>query len=194
MTSAVASSTTPRLARLAIAAFSLLALVAFAAPASQAAPVTTDAVLLQTENPPWDDLFNEEAMTTVFGDGGEVQDFDEVQADAGPGGLFAPHVRFIWIEASDESTEAADKFVEAHEASLKAFVARGGGLFINNATNEQILIEYDGRAAGRTVGGDSTESVVAANPAIRSSTARRPRTRPASPATPSPTVASPAPA
>jgi hypothetical protein len=164
MTSAVASSPTSRLARFAIAAISLLTLLALAAPASQAAPVTADAVLLQTEDAPWNDTFNKEAMAAVFGAGWETQDFDKVQADEGSGGLFAPHVRFIWIEGSDESTEAADKFVEAHEASLKAFVARGGGLFINNATNENIFIEYDGRTVGRSLESDVTDAAVATVP------------------------------
>lgn len=165
MTSAFAISPASRFTRLAIAVVSLLTLLALAAPASQAAPVTADAVLLQTENPPWDDTFNKEAMAAVFGAGGEVQDFDKVQADAGPGGLFAPHVRFIWIEGSDESTTAAKAFVDQHEASLKAFVARGGGLFINSATNQQPLaIGYDGRTIGFDGPGDFIDDVAAVNP------------------------------
>ncbi|MDQ2630696.1 MAG: hypothetical protein M3Y75_06950 [Actinomycetota bacterium] len=138
--------------------------LALTAPASQAAPVNTDAVLLQTEEAPWGDEFNEEAMEAVFGEDWEVQDFDEVQADAGPGGLFASGVRFIWIEGSDDSTEAADEFVEANEASLKAFVARGGGLFVNNATNAEITIEYDGRAIGMDNSEDFTDAALAVNP------------------------------
>ena len=164
MTSAVSDSQTPRFARLAIAALSLLALLAFAAPASQAAPVTKDAVLLQTVPSPWEDEFNEEAMEAVFGASWETQEFSAVQADGSPGGLFASNVRFIWIEGSDESTSAADEFVEQHEAALKAFVARGGGLFINSATNDEIDIEYDGRTIGFDNPNDFTEVAVAVNP------------------------------
>jgi hypothetical protein len=164
MTSTVASSPTSRLARFAIAAISLLTLLALAAPASQAAPVTTDAVLLQTVPSPWDDEFNEEAMGAVFGTGWETQEFSAVQADEGTGGLFAPHIRFIWIEGSDDSTEAAAGFVAAHEAALKAFVARGGRLFVNSATNQEIDIAYDGRVIGLDNVDDFTEEAVAVNP------------------------------
>jgi hypothetical protein len=164
MNPALARPHAPRLARLATAVVSLLMLLAFAAPASQAAPVTADAVLLQTVPSPWDDEFNEEAMEIVFGTDWETQEFDQVQADAETGGLFAPHVRFIWIEGSEYSTKAADEFVEAHEASLKAFVARGGRLFINSATNEEIDIAYDGRLIGKLGPADFTEVAVAVDP------------------------------
>lgn len=159
------NSALPRpLVRLAIAALSLLTLFAFTAPTSQAAPVTTDHVLLQTVPSPWGDEFNVDAMKAAFGTNWETQQFDAVQADEGAGGLFAPHVRLIWIEASDESTEAADEFIKAHEAALKAFVARGGSLFLNSATNQELTIEYDGRSIGFDNEEDFTEAAEAVAP------------------------------
>src|SRR5512144_878083 len=83
-----------------LALVSLLLAASFAATA-QAAPVTTDAVLLETEDVPWSDEFNPQAMAAAFGANWEKQEFATVQADEGSGGLFAPHVRFIWIEGSD---------------------------------------------------------------------------------------------
>lgn len=164
MTSATASPPTSRLALLAIAAVSLLTLFAFAAPAAPAAPVTADAVLLQTDPSPWEDKFNEEAMGAVFGANWETQTFGAVQADAGPGGLFTPHVGFIWIEGSDESTAEAAKFTATHEAALKQFVAQGGALFINSATNNEVDLVFDGRAIGMDNVDDFTEAAVAVNP------------------------------
>lgn len=164
MNSTFAGSQSPGLIRLSGAVIALLAALAFWAPSSQAAPVTTDAVLLQTDPTPWDDEFNEEAMEAVFGSGWETQTFDAVQADAGPGGLFTSHVRFIWIEASDDSTEDAKEFVELHEAALEAFVARGGGLFINSATNQDLSLNYDGRSILMLNEDDFTDVAVAVNP------------------------------
>lgn len=165
MTPALADPQTSRLVRFAIAVLALFAAVAFTAPSSQAAPVTTDAVLLQTVPAPWSDGFNEEAMEAVFGTGWETQEPGEVQADEAEGGLFAPHVRFIWIEGSDESTRAAQKFINQHQAALKAFVARGGRLFINAATNEELTILYDGRTIAMVDEDDYTDAAVAVDPA-----------------------------
>jgi hypothetical protein len=137
----------------------LLALFAFAARTAQAAPVSADAVLLENPEQLWNDEFNPKAMEAAFGTNWEVQKFPDVQADESAGGLFAPHVRFIWIEGSDGSTLEAKAFVAAHEAALKAFVARGGGLFINSATNQEEFIEYDGRSVGRSTGETSDEVV-----------------------------------
>lgn len=152
-----------RLALAALALVSLLLVTAFAASA-QAAPVTKDAVLLETEDGPWEDEFNPQAMAAVFGENWERQDFATVQADEGSGGLFASHVHFIWIEGSDESTEAAQKFVQEHEAALQAFVARGGRLFLNSATNQDITISYDGRTIGFADSEDFTDAVTAVDP------------------------------
>ncbi len=156
-----------RLAAVVIALASLLALLAFAAPASQAIivkPVTTDAVLLETESPPFGDTFNPEAMEAVFGTDWELQEFATVQADEAAGGLFAAHVHFIWIEGSFVSTSQAAQFVESHEPELRAFVSRGGRLFINSATNEGITIDYDGRTIGQVDENDYTDEVVAVDP------------------------------
>jgi hypothetical protein len=155
-----------RLSHCALAALALVSLLLTAAFAgtAQAAPVTKDAVLLETENGPWDDEFNPLAMQAVFGENWERQDFATVQADEASGGLFASHVHFIWIEGSDESTEAAQKFVQEHEAALKAFVARGGRLFLNSATNQEITIGYDGRTIGFADSEDFTDAVVAVDP------------------------------
>jgi hypothetical protein len=149
---------------LAIAALSLLAALAFMAPASQAAPVNADHVLLQTVPSPWGDEFNAEAMQAVFGANWETQTFDAVQTLEGPGGLFAPHVKLIWIEGSDDSTEAAIEFIQAHEAELKAFVARGGSLFINDATNQEVTLEYDGHSIGQDNPDDFTGAAAAVAP------------------------------
>jgi len=146
---------------LALALVSLLLAAAFATTA-QAAPVTADAVLLETEPSPWEEEFNPQAMAAAFGANWEKQEFATVQADEVSGGLFAPHVRFIWIEGSDDSTEAAKEFIQAHEAALKAFVARGGALFINSATNQEIILEYD----GRTIGLDNEEDFTSAAEAV----------------------------
>jgi hypothetical protein len=152
----------PALAALAL--LSLLAALAFAAPASQAAPVTKDAVLLQTEETPWNDEFNPQAMEAAFGSNWEEQKFDQVQTGEGSGGLFAPHVRLIWIEGSDESTEAAIEFIEANEAALEAFVARGGSLFVNSATNQELTVEFEGRQIGQVNPEDFTPSATAVDP------------------------------
>ncbi|MFT3866292.1 MAG: PASTA domain-containing protein [Solirubrobacterales bacterium] len=127
---------------------SALTLIALRAQPSTAAAVTKPAVLLETAEAPWGEEFDLEAMETAFGTNWELQQFEDVQADEGAGGLFAPQVEFIWIEGSDVSTEAANEFVAAHEAQLKSFVARGGSLFINAGTNQSIAVEYDGRAIG----------------------------------------------
>ncbi len=159
-------NSTVRLHRCALPALPLVALLliaAFAATA-QAAPVTTDAVLLETEDVPWNDEFNPLAMAAAFGANWEKQEFATVQADEGSGSLFAPHVRFIWIEGSDGSTEAAKEFIQAHEAALKAFVARGGALFVNSATNQELTIEYDGRTIGLDNPEDFTGAAAAVNP------------------------------
>lgn len=167
MSSAVDHPHAPRRGRLALAVVALLSLMAalaFWAPASQAAPVAADAVLLETEAAPWGDTFNEEAMEAVFGTGWERQEFATVQADEAEGGLFAPQVHFIWIEGSDESTQAAKQFITEHEAALKAFVARGGRLFVNSATNQELTIEYDGRTLGPANEEDGTSAATAVDP------------------------------
>lgn len=148
---------------LALALASLLLAAAFATTA-QAAPVTADAVLLETEPGPWGGAFNPQAMAAVFGANWEKQDFASVQADEASGGLFASHVHFIWIEGSDESTEAAQKFVQEHEAALEAFVARGGRLLLNSATNQEITIGYDGRTIGFADPTDFTDAAAAVDP------------------------------
>jgi len=147
-----------RLVRFAVASLSLLAALAFTASSSQAAPVIADHVLLQTDPSPWEDKFNAEAMAAAFGSNWETQTFAAVQADEGAGGLFASHVRLIWIEGSDESTEAAIEFVANHETALKAFVARGGSLFVNSATNQELTLEYDGRSIGLDNPDDFTDA------------------------------------
>ena len=152
-----------RFALATLALVSLLLATAYAATA-QAEPVTADAVLLQTEEPPWGDEFNPVAMTEVFGSNWEKQEFATVQADEGSGGLFASHVHFIWIEGSDGSTEVAKQFVQEHEAALKAFVERGGKLFIDSATNQNVTIEYDGRAIGFAAPEDFTSAATAVDP------------------------------
>jgi hypothetical protein len=159
-------SSRTRLALGLLALLSLIAVFGLRAPSSQAAPVAADAVLLETEEAPWEDEFNPEAMAAVFGSNWEKQTFDQVQADEASGGLFAPHVRFIWIEGSDASTEAAKEFVLAHEAALKAFVARGGGLFINSATNQEIDLEFDGRSIGFDNPEDFTPAAEAVDPSF----------------------------
>lgn len=156
-----------RLAAGVIALVSLLSLLAFTAPASQAIilkPVTADAVLLEAEEAPWNDEFNPEAMKAVFGANWERQEFETV-VDEGPGGLFAPHVQFIWIEGGDETTAEARHFIESHAVQLMAFVARGGKLFINSATNQEITISYDGRTIGKVDSEDFTPAAVAVDPA-----------------------------
>jgi hypothetical protein len=123
---------------------------------SEAAPVTASAVLLEAEEAPWGSNFDEVAMEEALGSSGwERQEFATVQADSALGGLFAPKVEFIFIEASDDSTEEAKGFVEAHRAELEAFVARGGSLFINSGTNQGVTIEFEGRQTGRTNGAES---------------------------------------
>jgi hypothetical protein len=137
----------------------LLALGAVGARTAQAAPVSADAVLLENAEGLWEDEFNPQAMAAAFGSNWETQKASEVQADAAAGGLFAPHVRFIWIEGGDATTTEAKAFVTAHEVELKEFVARGGGLFINSATNQSEFIEYDGRSVGRASGEASDEAI-----------------------------------
>lgn len=144
------------LGALCLAALVLLSLVARPA---QAAPVVADTVLLENPDGVWDDEFNPKAMEAAFGANWETQKFADVQADDATGGLFAPHVRLIWIEGSDESTSEAKAFVTDHEAALKAFVARGGGLFINSATNQELTIDYDGRSVGRSSDAFTDEAV-----------------------------------
>jgi hypothetical protein len=78
--------------------------------------------------------------------------------------LFAPEVGFIWIEGSDSSTEEAEEFVQDHEVSLQAFVARGGRLFINSASNDEITMAYDGRSIGYLNPNDQTDVAVAVDP------------------------------
>ena len=150
--------------RFALALISIIAFLGLAATPSYAAPVTADAVLLETEPGPWDDEFNGKAMAAVFGTGWEMQQFSQVQADEASGGLFASHVRFIWIEGSDSSTEAAQEFIAAHEAQLKAFVARGGGLFINSATNQSVAVAFDGRTIEKVDSEDFTDAAIAVDP------------------------------
>jgi hypothetical protein len=148
-----------------LAAFAFMLLLAVGVRSSQAAAVSADAVLLEQPGTVWDDTFNPEAMAAAFGTNWEMQDFGAVQADDGVGGLFAPHVRLIWIEGSDSGTSSAKAFVLAHEAQLKAFVARGGALFLNSATNEEIFIDYDGRSVGRATDGQASDEVEAVDPA-----------------------------
>ncbi len=147
---------------LALALGLVVSLVAlgFLAQRSEAAPVTASSVLLETEESPWGDETNKQAMQEAFGPSGwERQEFAAVQADSALGGLFAPAVEFIWIEGSDSSTEEAEAFVEAHEAQLKAFVARGGSLFIDSASNQHVTIEYDGRQVGYAIEGNTSGEV-----------------------------------
>jgi hypothetical protein len=144
-----------------------MAVLGFWAQRSEAAPVTKSAVLVTTEEGPWGAPSNEEAMTAAFGTEWELQNFATVQADEATGGLFASSVGFIWIEGSDESTTAAKEFVEGHEAQLKAFVARGGSLFIDAGTNEEeVKINYDGRTIGWANEEDRSDEVAAPDPSM----------------------------
>lgn len=140
--------------------FSSTIALGFLAQRSEAAPVTASAVLLETEESPWGDNSNEERMEEALGSSGwERQEFSTVQADSSLGGLFARSVEFIWIEGSDGSTIEANAFVEAHEAQLKAFVARGGSLFINSASNQGVTIEFEGRQVGYAEGDNASDEV-----------------------------------
>jgi hypothetical protein len=153
-----------RLARWSALLVLLLAVGVCVARPAHAAPVTKDAVLLANEANVWNDEFNPEAMEAVFGEEWEMQKATEVQADEADGGLFAAHVHLIWIEGSDESTIEAKNFVTAHEGELKAFVDRGGSLFINSATNQATFIEFDGRSVGRPDDNAVTDAAAALDP------------------------------
>ena len=108
--------------------------------------VTTPHVYVRDQaGEPWGEETNDEAMTQVFGDNWEEEFFQTVDTGTGAGGLFAPSVRFIYVDGGDDSADELEAFIAAHEAALKAFTDRGGRLIVNAAPNEGDGLAYDGR-------------------------------------------------
>ena len=108
--------------------------------------VTTPHVYVRDQaGEPWGEETNDEAMTQVFGDNWEEEFFQTVNTSTDAGGLFAPSVRFIYLDGGDETADELEAFLAAHEAALKAFTDRGGRLIVNAAPNEGDGLSYDGR-------------------------------------------------
>jgi hypothetical protein len=130
-----------------VAAMLVAPSVAAAAPPPEGdTTVTTPHVYVRDQaGEPWDEETNDEAMTQVFGDNWEEEFFQTVNTGTDAGGLFAPSVRFIYLDGGDDGAQELEAFLAANEAALKAFTDRGGRLFINSAPNEGDGMSYDGR-------------------------------------------------
>ena len=128
--------------------------LALAAPAAVAAPqpegdatvVTPNVYVRDQAEDPWGQDTNDQAMDQVFGtDPWEEEYFQTVDTGSGSGGLFGPGVRFIYLDGGDDGAREFEAFLAANEAALRAFVERGGALFLNSAPNEGDGMSYDGR-------------------------------------------------
>jgi hypothetical protein len=132
------------------------ALASAAPPPEGDATLTTPNVYVRDEaGEPWDEETNDEAMSRVFGDNWEEEFFQTVPTGTDAGGLFAPSVRFIYLDGGDNGADELEAFLAANEAALKAFTDRGGRLFLNSAPNEGDGMSYDGR---QIVSGEASES------------------------------------
>jgi hypothetical protein len=132
------------------------ALASAAPPPEGDTTVTTPNVYLRDQaSEPWGEEANDDAMSQVFGDNWEEEFFQTVNSGTGSGGLFAPSVRFIFLDGGDNGADELEAFLAANEAALKAFTGRGGRLFLNAAPNEGDGMSYDGR---QIVFGDGSES------------------------------------
>lgn len=113
---------------------------------------------------PWDSEDNDTAMSTVFGAANwEEEYFQTVNATTQSGGLFAPGVRFVFLDGSDLGADELEAFLNANEVALKSFVARGGRLILNTAPNEGNGMTYDGRQITYNPSTTSSHEVVAAD-------------------------------
>lgn len=125
--------------------------------------LTPNAYLHASGDEPWGSTDTDVALSAVFGDAWDEEHFETVDVGTGPGGLFAPSVSFIFLDGSDGSAIELEAFLATNEPALKAFVDRGGRLFVNSAPNEgDGVIAYDGKQISDIDG--SSDYVVAANP------------------------------
>ena len=122
------------------------ALASAAPPPEGDATVTTPNVYLRDQaEEPWGEETNDEAMSQVFGDNWEEEFFQTVPTGTDAGALFAPSVRFIFLDGGDDGADELEAFLAANETALRAFTDRGGRLFLNSAPNEGDGMSYDGR-------------------------------------------------
>lgn len=159
------------LVRLFIAAFGAIAML-LAVQATAFAEVGTEgdghvdapAVYLhQATREPWGNEENDTAMDTAFGTNGwDEEHFETVDTGTGTGGLFAPGVKFIYLDGSDTGTNALITFLAANQSKLQAFVADGGRLFLDAAPNVgPSSFTYDGKTITRD---NFSHDVVAVDP------------------------------
>ncbi|MCK5378303.1 MAG: hypothetical protein KAJ78_02820, partial [Acidobacteria bacterium] len=91
------------------------------------------AYVRSTVGAPWGSTSNEEAMDLAFGPGG----WDDLRYETvDPGVLFSPAYDFLYMEGSDSNADELGAFLAANQAAMEAWVAAGGGLFLNAAPNE----------------------------------------------------------
>ena len=150
------------------AAMAVPSFAAAAPPPEGDVTVTTPNVYVRDQaGEPWGEETNDTAMSQVFGDNWEEEFFQTVNTGTGAGGLFAPSVRFIFLDGGDSGADELEAFLAANEAALKAFTDRGGRLFLNSAPNEGDGMSYDGRQIvydGNTTFTDVVGAVDASHP------------------------------
>jgi len=91
------------------------------------------AYLRSTVGSPWGSTANETAMNKVFGTNGW---YDLRFETADVVSLFAPHMRFIFMDGSDDGADELESFLTANTATIQNWVNAGGSLFVNAAPNE----------------------------------------------------------
>ncbi|MCC7030196.1 MAG: T9SS type A sorting domain-containing protein [Chitinophagaceae bacterium] len=85
-----------------------------------------------TDQAPWGQPDNVNAMNDVFGIGGWTQaNFSAVAAS-----IFVPGTQFVFIDGSDANAIAMNTFMTANQALIENWVNAGGRLFLNSAPNQ----------------------------------------------------------
>jgi hypothetical protein len=85
-----------------------------------------------TDQAPWGQPDNVNAMNDVFGIGGWTQaNFSAVAAT-----IFVPGTQFVFIDGSDANAIAMNTFMTANQTLIENWVNAGGRLFLNSAPNQ----------------------------------------------------------
>ena len=94
---------------------------------------------ITSTNQPWNSSSNINAMNTVFGNGNWVQgSFQTINVNA----MLQPTTCFIYIDGSDQTSNALNSFLTPNLAAFQTWVANGGRLFLNAAPNQGTNINF----------------------------------------------------
>ncbi len=125
------------------------------------ASFSTKCYIRSNSGAPWGVNTNELSMDAVFGVG---QWSDLRYEEVVPATLFAPGVRFIYMEGSDFNALSLQAFLSANAAAINTWVTNGGHLLLNAAPNQGGIITTP--FAGTTIDypGFSNDPTTAFNP------------------------------